>query len=81
MGGCTASCTDVKWPSPFRNGLKTRQRRASLILPASGGLRPNAEMKKWYEILIAGSVVVVAILFFRLDAVEPLFGKLCAYDF
>jgi C4-dicarboxylate transporter len=36
-------------------------------------------MKKWYEILIAGSVVAVAILFFRLDDVEPLFGKIFAY--
>jgi len=36
-------------------------------------------MKKWNEILIAGSVVAVATLFYRLDDVEPLFGKIFAY--
>ena len=36
-------------------------------------------MKKWYEILLAGSVVALAILLFELDKVQPLFGKVFAY--
>ena len=36
-------------------------------------------MNKWYEILIAASGVAVAILFFELDKVQPVFGKVFAY--
>ena len=36
-------------------------------------------MNKWYEILIAASGVAVAILFFELDNVQPLFGRIFAY--
>ena len=36
-------------------------------------------MNKWYEILLAGSVVALAILFFELDNVQPVFGKVFAY--
>lgn len=36
-------------------------------------------MNKWYEILIAASGVAVAILFFELDNVQPVFGKVFAY--
>jgi hypothetical protein len=36
-------------------------------------------MNRWYEILFAGSVVALAILFFELDQVQPVFGKVFAY--
>ena len=36
-------------------------------------------MNKWYEILIAASGVAVAILFFELDKVQPVFGMVFAY--
>ena len=36
-------------------------------------------MNKWHEILLAGSVVAVGILFFELDEAKPLFGKIFAY--
>jgi hypothetical protein len=36
-------------------------------------------MNKWHEILIAGSVVALAVLFFQLDKVQPVFGKVFAY--
>ena len=36
-------------------------------------------MNKWHEILIGGSLVAIAILFFQLDKVQPVFGKVFAY--
>ena len=36
-------------------------------------------MNKWYEILIAASGVAVAVLFFELDNVRPVFGRVFAY--
>ena len=36
-------------------------------------------MNKWHEILIAASGVAVAILFFELDKVQQVFGKVFAY--
>jgi hypothetical protein len=36
-------------------------------------------MNKWHEILIAGMVAAVGILFFELNDVKPLFGKIFAY--
>ena len=37
------------------------------------------KMNKWHEILIGGSLVAIAILFFQLDKVQPVFGKVFAY--
>ena len=36
-------------------------------------------MNKWYEILLSGSLVAAAILFFELDKVQPVFGRVFPY--